>query len=283
MILSFHPCITADRQIILGPRAPGPGEARLAAQADAVLLPQTCGEALFRLCVEAGAECFPSYALRFAFPGKTGQARLFWERGLPHPETKVWESPAALRGVVRSRGRLPHRLPFLVKSDTDHEGLGIRTVIRAGDLEPAIADLEGRTGMRDRGVITQELVPAGGNVLRAVILDRRIITYWKRAPGAVIATIGRGAAVDFSWREDLQEKGRALAFHIRNGLGVDLAAVDMVFNMREPEPTPLVLEINYMFGRRGLGGSEAYYRLLFDAVKGWLEEKGLDSKGVGLV
>ncbi len=36
MILSFHPCITADHQIILGSRSPNRSDALMAARADAV-------------------------------------------------------------------------------------------------------------------------------------------------------------------------------------------------------------------------------------------------------
>jgi ribosomal protein S6--L-glutamate ligase len=35
-----------------------------------------------------------------------------------------------------------------------------------------------------------------------------------------------------------------------------------------------MLEINYFFGRRGLGGSEPFYRIFTEEVDKWL--KGLD-------
>ncbi len=283
MILSFHPCITADRQVILGSRPPGLQEARLAARADAVLLPQTCRELLYRLCREGGAKVYPSYDLRFAYPGKTGQARLFRERGLPHPVTRIWASIAAFQEALRVSGDFPHDPPFLIKTDTDHEGLGVCVIHSLHDLESALTDLGRRKGEHGEKILTQELIPTDGNVLRAVILDRKVLTYWKRSHDAFITTIGQGAMVDVSWRKDLQEKGRLLAGEMREALGIDLAALDMVFNMKEPEPEPLILEINYMFGRRGLGGSEAYYRLLFEAIKEWLEENGLDSGRIGLV
>lgn len=283
MILSFHPCITADRQIILRSRSPGLQEARLAARAAAVLLPQTCRESLYELCRDGGAKIFPSYDLRFAYPGKTGQARLFSERGLPNPVTRIWASIDSFQEALRVSGGFPHDPPFLIKTDTDHEGLGICVIHSRHDLESALVDLGRRKGEHGEKILTQDLIPAGGNVLRAVILNRSVLTYWKRSSGAFITTIGQGAVVDVLWRKDLQEKGRCLARRIRGDLGIDLAAVDMVFNMHEAKPEPLILEINYMFGRRGLGGGEAYYRLLFEAVKEWLEENGLDSRRIGLV
>ncbi len=283
MILSFHPCITADQQVILGSRSPGLKDAALAARAEAVVLPQTCGEALYRICREAGAPCFPAYDLRFAYPGKAGQAGLFSERGLPHPRTLVWASADALRESIRGSGSPPHHLPFLVKTDTDHEGRGIRLIHGPEDLDRALKDLSRRKPAE--AVLTQDLIPAGGNVLRAVILGQTVRTYWKRASGpeALVSTVARGARIDEVWRGDLQERGRRMAAEIREALGIDLAAVDMVFDMACPDPEPLILEINYVFGRRGLGGSEAFYRLLFEAVCAWLEQRGLDSSRVGLV
>jgi len=43
------------------------------------------------------------------------------------------------------------------------------------------------------------------------------------------------------------------------------------------------LEINYYFGRRGLGGTINYYRLLYKAVQDWLEEAGFDPESASLV
>ncbi|MCF8061601.1 MAG: hypothetical protein K9M82_03710 [Deltaproteobacteria bacterium] len=284
MILSFHPCITADRQVILGSRTPDRGDGVLAASADAVLLPQTCPEALFRLCREAGARCFPSYDLRFAYPGKTGQTRLFRERRLPHPETRIWKSLRSLEEAARA-GSLPHQPPFLLKTDADHEGRGVRRIEDAEGLKSALYDLMHRRGKSGEPALTQDLIPTGGNVLRAVILGHRVHTYWKRVNEgeSFSATISRGARIDAFWREDLQERGRKLALEIHRGLGLNLAALDMVFDMESPDPDPRILEINYAFGRRGLGGSELYYRLLFEAVCEWVEENGLDSTSLGLV
>jgi ribosomal protein S6--L-glutamate ligase len=36
--------------------------------------------------------------------------------------------------------------------------------------------------------------------------------------------------------------------------------------------TPLFIEINYYFGRTGLGGSEAYYRILMEEIRNWIRQ-----------
>ena len=52
--------------------------------------------------------------------------------------------------------------------------------------------------------------------------------------------------------------------------GVNLAAFDLVFPA--DDTGPLFLEINYTFGRTGLGGSENFYLLLQEAVDRWLQD-----------
>jgi ribosomal protein S6--L-glutamate ligase len=44
----------------------------------------------------------------------------------------------------------------------------------------------------------------------------------------------------------------------------------VLFSSEDEDPTPLLLEINYFFGRKGLGGSEAYYKILQEEIQAWL-------------
>jgi ribosomal protein S6--L-glutamate ligase len=285
MILSFHPCLVADHQIILGPRRLERRDIDLMRRAEAILLPQTCPEPLYRACKASGARLFPNYAWRFAYPGKVGQTRFFRLHDLPHPDTHIWPSAEALRLEFRETAAFPHALPFLVKTDTDHEGEGIRIVRNAKNLEAALAFVErgGRDGAR--GFLTQEIVATGGNVLRAVNVGRKVWTYWKRPsrPGELLTTVSRGAWIDFDWRPRLQEKARQTAERLFREFGLNLAAVDLVFALPETDPEPRILEINYAFGRRGLGGSPAFYRFLFEAACAWLEENGMDPGAITLV
>jgi ribosomal protein S6--L-glutamate ligase len=118
-----------------------------------------------------------------------------------------------------------------------------------------------------------------------VIIGKRIVTYWKRPgePGQRITTIRHGAVIDHHWRQDLQEKGKAEARVLSDKTGINLAAVDFVFPLSERDPDPLFLEINYYFGRRGLGGSERYYALLYQAIQEWIVEAGLNPKSIVLL
>jgi ribosomal protein S6--L-glutamate ligase len=60
--------------------------------------------------------------------------------------------------------------------------------------------------------------------------------------------------------------------------GIQLAGFDLLFDENDLARglvRPLVLEINHFFGRRGLGGSDAYYRILEEEVDHWLSRLGL--------
>ena len=282
MILSFHPCFVADAQIILADRKLSAEDRRLIRAADAIILPQTCPFALYEACADSKAHVFPYYALRFKYPGKVGQSVLFEKLKIPHPATKRWPLVKELRDYLKAENGPPHEIPFFLKTDRSHEGEGVLTVTDKKSLETALARLEkGSSG----GFISQQMIPCGGNVLRAVVLHKEIVTYWKRPgkPDDLITSVSGGSRVDKKWKPKLQEQGRARAQWICEKTGINLAAFDFVFNLGHADPQPFILEINYYFGRKGLGGSLRYYRLLLKAIQEWLKEKGADGKPVKLV
>lgn len=285
MILSFHPCFSADRHILLADRPLSARDRSAIDRAEAILLPQEARYSLFEACRDSGKAVFPNYEKRFAYPGKRGQASLFARYGFPHPRTLSWKGTKELRERLSRTGVLPHPFPFLLKEDLSHEGAGVHWIPDPEALERTLATLGGRGANEDTDLLTQDFVPCGGDVLRTVILGRRVLSYWKRSAPSMdpITTIGLGAAIDAAWRPDLQGQGREEAARFRRETGVDLAALDWVFSREEAVPAPLLLEINYYFGRRGLGGSLRYYRLLHGAIREWLVERGLDPGRVTLV
>jgi ribosomal protein S6--L-glutamate ligase len=163
-----------------------------------------------------------------------------------------------------------------------HEGEGIYLIRGPSDLQVGLEDIRKKG---DSGFISQDLIPSEGNVLRAVILEEGIRTYWKRPSetGQMITTISSGSEIDEAWRPELQKKGAMQARQVSRESGINLAALDFVFPFTDPQPRPFILEINYFFGRRGLGGSLRYYRLLLDAVREWLGKNGFDPESVSLV
>jgi len=285
MILSFHPCIVGDFQIILGDRTLNSDDLILIRKAEAIVLPQSCSFELYEACKDTSALIFPNYDIRFRYPGKIGQSLLFKELKLPYPETIQWPSVERFREKSNNMDDHPHGTPFLIKADHGHEGEGVHLITDLKALESTLKRLSSQEEAGLSGFISQELIPSDGNVLRVVILGKRSIIYWKRAEShdKIITTISRGAKIEEDWRTDLQEKGRIQAQKLSRVTGINLAAIDFVFPFDHPDPYPLFLEINYYFGRHGLGGSLNYYRLLFEAVQEWLKENGLDPESIELV
>jgi ribosomal protein S6--L-glutamate ligase len=285
MIISFHPCFDSGNQIILGDRTLDPDILGQIQNAEAIILPQSCSEELFEACHHTRALLFPDYEMRFKYQGKIGQSRLFKDFGLPHPETLCWTNVKEYKKKHENIKNPPHQWPFILKEDRSHEAEGVYFVEDPKSLESALQRIELKENSGHKGFVSQAFIDSKGNVLRTVIMGRRIISYWKRPaePGQTITTISRGADIDHDWRAELQEKGKKYALDLSDKTGINLGAIDFVFEESDEDPDPIFLEINYFFGRRGIGGTEKYYRLLFDALQNWLAEKGLDPKTVELV
>lgn len=282
MILSFHPCFDADVQIVLGSRPLDSNHLQLIRQAEAIILPQALRANFYRACSASDAFLFPDYEMRFRYPGKTGQSLMFRDFGLPHPHTVLWKTLENFKKKYPSTKTHPHKKPFLIKTDNSHEAEGVYLIKDDHSLSQALSALELRAKSDPSGFITQDYVPSNGNVLRAVIIGKKIFTYWKRPgrPGQVITTISRGAVIDHHWRPGLQAKGQDQARSLSKGTRINLAAIDFVFDFSDKRAEPLYLEINYYFGRRGLGGTKKYYRLFYRALQDWLKETGLNPNSV---
>jgi ribosomal protein S6--L-glutamate ligase len=283
-ILSFHPCFGAHKQIILGPRTLNREDRLYIGLADAIILPQGCPAELYHACAQSGAAVFPEYRVRFQYPGKIGQARLFREWSFPHPETCCWKDTEDLRAFLEKGDPLPHGFPFFLKMDRAHEGEGVFFIEDEADLQDVLAQLSEREVSGIPGFLTQAAVPTCGNVLRAVIIGNDVFTFWKRPAqkGGMITNISKGGLIDRIWRPDLQKRVVAEAGEVARRTGINLAAVDFAVAVEEAHPQPFVLEINYFFARRGLGGTMRYYRYLYGAIREWLTQRDLDPDRVVL-
>jgi ribosomal protein S6--L-glutamate ligase len=272
MILSFHPIIEADENIICAGRLPDEADLAAIRRAAAVILPQGCSEALYRMARTHCTHIFPNMDVRFAYPGKRGQIDLFRKLSVAHPPTDHYEDEAAFR-------RRPSRitLPLVVKLDWGGEG---ETVFKASDREGLAHILDRikafeRTGQK--GFLVQQFVPTRQRSLRVTVIGRRLIGYWRiqSAPDRFGTSLAGGAYVDHAADPHLRKAAEAVVRHICRSTGLQLAGFDFIFNRQALDLgriEPLALEINYFFGRTGLGGTEAYYRMLEQEVRGWLAD-----------
>ena len=123
MILSFHPLFTADKNIVCAGRPPGSEELGTIRAADAVILPQGCRRALYEMARNNCPLVFPNYDVRFDYPNKIGQIRLFQKAGVLFPASEIFADSNSFRHRYRQIPEdLPFEFPFVLKFDWGGEG-----------------------------------------------------------------------------------------------------------------------------------------------------------------
>jgi ribosomal protein S6--L-glutamate ligase len=110
-----------------------------------------------------------------------------------------------------------------------------------------------------------------------VIIGRTLISYWRiqEDTDAFLSGVSRGARIDFALAPERQNVARGFVKNFCNKSGINLAGFDVIFAPVKEYIKPLMLEINYFFGRRGLGGSDAFYEILKKEIHSWLEQLDL--------
>ena len=278
MILSFHPLFVADKNIICAGRSPGPDDAQAMADAEAIILPQGCREELYELARQNCPLVFPDYSARFAYPGKLGQIALFKEVGVPHPDSMVFTDTGAFRRRIR---RVPQDLhfglPCVFKFNWGGGGDSVFAVDSASRLMALVEMAATLEPSDQRGFLLQEMIAAGSRSLRVVVIGRRCLSYWRVQSNRDDFRTGlaQGAYIDAAADPDLQELAVSAVEDFCGKTSINLAGFDVLYRMDVTPPQPYFLEINYFFGRQGLGGSAAYYRMLVEEIGQWLREKGL--------
>ncbi len=273
MILSYNPMLNADAHRVCAGRQPDESDREIMARADAVLLPQGRQEKLYHLAAAHCAHVFPNYAARYSHPGKIGDIELFRELALPHPATDLFHCAAECSGGYLSG----YTYPLVIKSTAGGEGslvFAVHTPDQAQEIAAMFAAME-RSG--PAGFLVQEYVDCGDRTLRVVVINEHVQAYWRVQPNAAEMrhNLAAGAQVDRQWRPELMQAGVELVRRFCRQSQIHLAGVDVLFRMDAQPPEPLLLEVNYYFGREGLGGSERYFSLLQDQVDRWLLARGL--------
>lgn len=273
MILSLHPCIDADVNIIVAGRAPGPEEESLVKKADAVILPQGVRLDLYDICRSYCERVFPNYDYRFQHPGKIGDTLLFRTFGVPHPKTYLFGDVADYcKHFPPEEKRFPFPFPFLLKGNYGGEGHMVYRIRDSQDLRTILAQLKAMENSGTQGFITQQWIHHGGRDVRVVLLHDHLISYWRvqSNPQHFLTNLSAGGTIDRYSDPHLLEKSEEVVHHFCKKTGINLAGIDLIFDKDDDLKQPLFLEINYWFGRRFFGSSQSYYIELKKAVKRWL-------------
>jgi ribosomal protein S6--L-glutamate ligase len=278
MIVSFHPLFEADKNIICAGRQPNEEDLCAIRAADAVILSQGCYRALYEMARDNCPHIFPNYDARFKYPGKINQIRLFRKFKISHPASEIFSDVVSFQ---QQHGETPATLsvdfPVVLKLDWGGEGETVYLVKSAGELREILQKITEYETSGQAGFILQDYIPSNRRTLRVVVLGRQVISYWRIQENNDVfyANLSKGAVIDSEAQPELQHKAVALVKYLCQKTGINLAGFDVIFSSARGDPDPLLLEINYFFGRKGLGGSENYYRTLMAEIRNWLARRNL--------
>lgn len=276
-IVSYHPGLVAEENLLLVSQRPlDERDRRAVAAAAAVLLPQVCRPDLHALVSGLGKPHFPRPAVQLTLDGKLGNHLLFTRLGLPCPaalafpdlETaaKAWRA-----GEVARAGLTP---PLVAKGAGGGEGRNVFLVHGPEELLSLAGSLETACAFGPPGLLLQQLVDSGGRDLRVLLVGDHHEAYWRIGPpGEFRNNLSQGGRVERQAWPAQMAAGLELALRLQQAAGLDLAGVDVLV---PPHGQPLLLEINFYFGRHALGGLDALRRLWLAAVRRWLTRLGLD-------
>ncbi len=269
IVVSLHPLIQGD--VFFWERgAWDTNFKQLLEKAKAVILPQTVSSELYHLCQSICPAVFPNYDIRFKWEGKVGDTLFFWAFDVPHPRTLVFPRVEALIGNHPEMGLKPKLppYPFVLKGAKGGEGSQTWLINKDEDLEAVLSLLKKMEWQGQYGFVVQEYLGNLERDLRVVVIGEHIESYWRINPSAFHKNVAHGARIDYSSDPHLKIKGEEAVKKLCKQTGINLAGFDLVFS--DGSNQPLFMEINYTFGRAGLGGSDTFYKILKKEVANWL-------------
>ena len=261
--VSFQPTVPMEENLPPYIDPADPAVVGLLKQAAGVLLPQYVTQWRYSELTRHARAWFPRLNARFAHYGKTRQILLFRKIGVRHPESLTYSTPAQLYEDFLENGS-PWGYPLVLKGDTGGGGSFVYPIYRAADLPQYVDRLP-----PDRPALIQRWVEHGGKDLRVVVYGSHTVTYFRVGGGQFYNNVCRGGQLDHAGWPQLQERGSAVVLSFCDRAGIDVAGFDLMF---PDEGEPVFVEINYHFGRKGLGGTKGHKSHLLRAIQAWRQQ-----------
>ena len=268
--VSLHHQIRLDENL----PALGPLDAdavALISGAAGVLMPKYGSPIRYRQVAAIARSHFPRLAARYAYRGKARQTALFQALAIPHPSTVIYQTPGDAATELKNKPA-PIPLPFVLKGDSGGGGSAVFPIRSLDECLERLARLP-----QNEPVLVQEWIENNGRDLRVVVMGRQVISYFRVGGDTFYNNVSKGARIDYELLPGAQEAGRRLARALAQSLGIDLGAFDIMFPARGG--APLVVEINFLFGRKGLGGLKGYERMHRRAIQDWMRDALSESFG----
>ena len=227
-----------------------------------VLMPKYFSPLRYQKVLSLARNHFPNLRTRYACRGKAEQTRLLRQENIPHPRTAVFDTPAKALHSLKTQAP-PFSYPFVLKGDKGGGGATVFLIETFKDLEERLVFLP-----EDEPVLVQERIDHGGLDLRVVLMGREVFSYFRVGRDPFYNNVSKGARIEPDLHPERQRTGQAMALGLAGSAGIDLAGFDILFPVQGP---PLMLEINFLFGKKGLGGLKGYNRMYRRAVYDWME------------
>ena len=236
-----------------------PEVARMIRSARGVVMPRGATEKRYRKIAALAPNRFPNLDARYRYSGKTKQTMLFRSFHVRHPKTIVYPSPQSI--VEAEAKALPLDYPFVLKGDVGGGGSAVFPVTSRSDLLNGLNRLP-----PEAPLLIQQWVEHGGKDLRVVVVGGKMVSYFRVGGGNFYNNACRGGSIRPEISPELQYSGQAAVAKFCRLTGINLAGFDLMFPDDGP---PIFIEINYNFGRKGLGGTPGFRRLFQEAVGLW--------------
>lgn len=262
--VSLHPDIPMEVNLPVFSPLEEPEVRRLLGEAAGVVLPSYVTPWRYREITRWCRSWFPRLDARFSYCGKTGQIRLFRAQGTRHPESMLFENAEELKACVGC-GLPPGSYPCVLKGDRGGGGSTVFPIHSPEDLWRFLDRLPS-----DRPMLLQRWVHHGGKDLRVVIYGKRAVSYFRVGDGRFYNNVCRGGRLAHHEWPDLQRKGVEAVITFCKAASIDIAGFDLMF---PDSGDPVFIEINFHFGRKGLGGNQGHRRFMRQAALDWRKDR----------
>jgi ribosomal protein S6--L-glutamate ligase len=261
--LSMNPLVQLEENLPNLAPVEAPEVASKIRAALGVVMPRGITRKRYRKIAAMAQNWFPNLDAKYDFSGKTKQAVLFQRLKIRHPRTILYSNPQDLLDAQDKM--LPLDYPFVLKGDSGGGGSRVFPVCCRRDL------IEGLNRLPpEEPLLIQRWVNHGGMDLRVVVVGAKMVSYFRVGGENFYNNACRGGRIHPEIFPELQHRGMSAVARFCHLAAINLAGFDLMFTDEGP---PVFVEINFNFGRKGLGGTPGFRKLFREAVDLW--QKGI--------
>jgi ribosomal protein S6--L-glutamate ligase len=263
--VSFYPQAPMEENLSVFQSLDSPEVRKLLTGAAGVVIPRYILPSRYETIIKLAKHWFPRLKAKHAYAGKTLQIRLFRELNIRHPESLLFENSAELLSYFNVEGA-PWEYPLVLKGDLGGGGSGVFPIYCREDVSRHIGKIPS-----EQPILLQRWVEHGGKDLRVVTYGQDVaVSYFRVGGGQFYNNVCRGGRMDHDGWPEQQAKGIEASRALCRRAGIDIAGFDLMF---PDDGEPVFVEINFNFGRKGLGGMAGHRKYELEAVMKWRERR----------